>query len=57
MKKPGMTSSQVNKAISEAWKEMSHDDRVPWQRLADEEKRRYARELAEFQKAKDAQKK
>ncbi|KAH7704639.1 Nhp6a non-histone chromatin component [Aphelenchoides avenae] len=55
LQKPGMTNRQVNKAVGDAWKAMSHADRVPWQRLADAEKRSYVRELAEYKKGQGAQ--
>ncbi|KAH7704636.1 Nhp6a non-histone chromatin component [Aphelenchoides avenae] len=55
LQKPGMTNRQVNKAVADAWKAMSHADRVPWQRLADAEKRRYVRELADYKKGQGAQ--
>lgn len=51
-----MSNLDVNKAVAEAWKAVSANERVPWQRLADAEKSRYARELAEYKKGQDAQK-
>ncbi|KAH7669878.1 Nhp6a non-histone chromatin component, partial [Aphelenchoides avenae] len=54
LKEPGMSNLEVNKAVAEAWKAVSANERVPWQRLADAEKRRYVRELAEYNKGQEA---
>lgn len=55
MREPGMSFAEASKAAGEAWKAVSAEERAPWQRLADEAKQRYVRELADYTKEHDAQ--
>ncbi|KAE9550165.1 hypothetical protein FO519_006625 [Halicephalobus sp. NKZ332] len=46
LKKPGMTATQVAKAAGEAWRNLT--DKSKWEKMAEEDKKRYEKELAAY---------
>jgi|UniRef100_A0A914P2H0 structure-specific recognition protein 1 len=46
IKKPGMSATQVAKAAGALWRELS--DKSKWEKKAEEDKKRYERENAEY---------
>ena len=46
IKKPGMSATQVAKAAGAAWRELT--DKSKWEKKAEEDKKRYERENAEY---------
>ncbi|OZJ05343.1 hypothetical protein BZG36_01576 [Bifiguratus adelaidae] len=45
---PGSTVGAISKIIAEQWKNMTSVQRSPWNRKAEEDKARYAREMKQF---------
>jgi len=50
-KKPDMTAPQVAKALGEAWRDMSEEEKGPYGTKAATDKKRYLEELASFKEA------
>jgi arsenate reductase-like glutaredoxin family protein len=50
-KKPQMPASQVAKALGDVWRDMSNEEKEPYETLAATDKKRYLAELASFQEA------
>ena len=46
IKKPGMSATAVAKAAGAAWREMT--DKSKWEKKAEEDKKRYDREITEY---------
>lgn len=47
---PGITFGQVGKLLGEKWKELTDEDKVPYQTKADADKKRYEVDKAEYAK-------
>jgi len=46
--KPGLKTTDVTKVVAEKWKAMSDADKVPYQKKADKDKKRYEKEMKDF---------
>ncbi|KAK6464098.1 Non-histone chromosomal protein 6 [Scheffersomyces coipomensis] len=47
---PGISFGQVGKLLGERWKALTGDDKVPYENKADQDKKRYEKEKAEYAK-------
>lgn len=45
LKKPGMSVADVAKAAGVAWGKLSATDKIPWERKAGDDKKRYEQEM------------
>ncbi|KAM3582592.1 hypothetical protein VKS41_005236 [Umbelopsis sp. WA50703] len=52
---PGSTVGPISKLIAQQWRDMDVKDREPWNKKADDDKKRYAREMREYSKTVEAQ--
>jgi hypothetical protein len=49
--KPELTAPQVVSAMGAAWRDMSDKEKAPYVKMADNDKKRFAKDLASFEKA------
>lgn len=49
----GIVFAEVGRKIGEAWSKLTDDDKVKYVKLAEEDKARYEREKAEYEKKSD----
>ncbi|KAK6203519.1 uncharacterized protein RJT21DRAFT_82335 [Scheffersomyces amazonensis] len=47
---PGISFGQVGKLLGEKWKALTADEKTPYENKADNDKKRYEKEKAEFAK-------
>lgn len=52
---PGSTVGPISKMIAQQWRNMDKNEREPWNKKAEEDKKRYAREMREYAKTVEAQ--
>merc|ERR1712144_142417 len=53
--KPGLKTTDVTKVVAEKWKAMSDADKVPYQKKADKDKKRYEKVMKDFEEGKSLQ--